>query len=595
MLKITSKLASALAISLLFAACTPSTTTDAAAPAEAQDATSSESQAEPVEAETGSADSADTDTAFVAHSLLAPDAAIEVSVLGHYQSGVFDEGAAEIVAYDSESQRGFVINAAAGQVDVFDLSDPSQPTLVTSVDASELGGGANSISFSNGIAAIALAAEEPAEPGVVAFIDTEGELLTQVTVGALPDALTWSPDGRYVVVVNEGEPSDDYTVDPEGSVSIIDVSGGIESLSQDNVRTADFQAFNGREEELREQGIRIYGPNASAAQDFEPEWAEVTADSTTAYVSLQENNAIAIVDIESATVTNVFPLGYKNWLTGNAGLDASDEDSAITIQNWPVLGAYQPDTIRLYEQGEATFIITANEGDSRDYDTFSEEYRIGDEEVTLAADAFPDAEVLKDEANLGRLRLSTAQGYRPTPECVELVTTSGDPSQCEFEALYVFGGRSMSIFQVSESGLEQVFDTGSQMEQTVAELLPDNFNTSNDENDSFDGRSDDKGPEPEGIAVGEIDGRTYAFVGLERVGGVMVYDITEPASTTFVQYINNRDFNLEDTPEALTTTDLGAEGLYFIPASDSPNGQPLLMVGNEVSGTTTVFAINSLN
>ncbi len=176
-----------------------------------------------------------------------------------------------------------------------------------------------------------------------------------------------------------------------------------------------------------------------------------------------------------------------------------------------------------------------------------------------------------------------------------LVTTTGDPSNCEFEEIYVFGARSMSIFQVTDDGLERVFDTASQMEQTVAELLPENFNTSNDENASFDGRSDDKGPEPEGIAVGEIEGRTYAFVGLERVGGIMVYDITEPASTTFVQYINNRDFGLEDTPETLVTTDLGPEGVYFIAAENSPNGQPLLMVGNEVSGTTTIFVINASN
>ncbi len=593
MLKITSKLAPALAISLLFAACTPSTTTDTTA--EAQEATSSDSQAEPSSAETASTEPADTDAAFVASSLLAPEAAIELSVLGQYQSGIFDEGAAEIVTFDSESQRGFVINAAAGQINILDLSNPSQLELVSSIDASELGGDANSISISNGIAAIALAAEDKTEPGVVAFTDIEGELLAQVTVGALPDALTWSPDNRYVVVVNEGEPNDDYTADPEGSISIIDVSGGIENLSQDNVRTADFQAFNGREDELREQGVRIFGPNASAAQDFEPEWAEVSADSTTAYISLQENNAIAIVDLESATVSNVLPLGYKNWLTGNAGLDATDKDDAINLQNAPVLGAYLPDTIRLLELDGEVFIITANEGDSRDYEAYSEEYRIGDEEITLAADVFPDAAVLKEEANLGRLRLTTAQGYRPTPECVALVTTTGDPSECEFEAIYVFGGRSMSIFQVTEDGLEQVFDTGSQMEQTVAELLPDYFNATNDENDSFDGRSDDKGPEPEGIAIGEVDGRTYAFVGLERVGGIMVYDITEPASTTFVQYINNRDFGLEDTPETLVTTDLGPEGVYFIAAENSPNDQPLLMVGNEVSGTTTIFAIDALN
>ncbi|MGQ9838598.1 MAG: choice-of-anchor I domain-containing protein [Cyanobacteriota bacterium] len=125
-------------------------------------------------------------------------------------------------------------------------------------------------------------------------MNSEGEILAQVAVGVLPDALTWSPDGCYVVLANEGELSNDYTVDLKGSVSIIDVSvmidvsGGLETLSQDNVRTADFRAFNGREDGLRQQGIRIFAPNASAAQDFELEWIEVSADSTTAYVLLQE-------------------------------------------------------------------------------------------------------------------------------------------------------------------------------------------------------------------------------------------------------------------------------------------------------------------
>ena len=41
-----------------------------------------------------------------------------------------------------------------------------------------------------------------------------------------------------------------------------------------------------------------------------------------------------------------------------------------------------------------------------------------------------------------------------------------------------------------------------------------------------------------------------------------------------------------------TAGDLGPEGLVFIPAAQSPNGRPLLVVGNEVSGTTAVLQLN---
>jgi hypothetical protein len=523
-----------------------------------------------------------------------PDTTIELSVLGQYQSGIFGQSAAEIVTYDPESRRAFVINAASGEIDVLDMNDPVNPALLFTIDVSDLGADANSVAVKDGTVAVAVEAAVRTENGFVAFYNTDGTRLSFVQVGALPDALTFSPDGRYVLVANEGEPSGDYTIDPEGSVSVIDLSGGVATLTQANVETADFTAFNGQEDALRAAGVRIFGPGATAAQDFEPEWVEISADSTTAYVSLQENNAIAIIDIESATVTDVFPLGFKDWSadgdwSGN-GFDASDRDNAINIRHWPVLGVYQPDTIRLYETGGDTYIITANEGDARDYDAWTEEFRVKD--LQLDPTAFPDAATLQQDENLGRLRVTSTLGV--SNGCDPSGLTTNVENDCVYETLYAYGARSMSIFRVTDTGLEKVFDTGSQMDETTADLFPNDFNSNNSENDSFDSRSDDKGPEPEGIAVGTVDGRTYAFVGLERIGGVMVYDITDPADTTFVQYINNRDFTLANDPGVLTQTDLGAEGLHFVPAADSPDadGRALLLVGNEVSGTTTVFVID---
>ena len=518
---------------------------------------------------------------------------VELSVLGQYQSGEYARSAAEIVTYDPQSRRAFVINAASGQVDVLDMNDPANPALLFSIDVSDIGADANSVAVKNGIVAVAVEANVRTDNGSVALFDTDGTRLNVLEVGALPDALTFSPDGRHVLVANEGEPNDDYTIDPEGSVSIIDLGDGADVAT---VRTADFRAWNGREDELRAAGVRIFGPGATAAQDFEPEWVEVSADSSTAYVSLQENNAIAVVDIATATVTDIFPLGFKDWSesgewAGN-GFDASDRDGGINIRHWPVLGIYQPDTIRLYETGGHTYIVTANEGDARDYGGWTEEFRVG--QLQLDPAAFPNAAELQQNEQLGRLRVTSTLGV--SNDCDPSSKATNVRQDCVYDTLYAFGARSMSIFRVTETGLVKVYDTGSQMEETTAARYPDDFNSNNSENNSFDTRSDDKGPEPEGVAIGEVDGRVYAFVGLERMGGVMVYDITEPEQTVFVQYINNRDFSLPNTPEALTTTDLGAEGLHFIPAADSPDaeGRALLLVGNEVSGTTTVFAIDAV-
>jgi hypothetical protein len=292
---------------------------------------------------------------------------------------------------------------------------------------------------------------------------------------------------------------------------------------------------------------------------------------------MQEANALAIVDIKSATVTDILPLGTKDHnLPGNE-LDASNRDDTINITNWPVKGFYMPDAIASYKFRGMTYIVSANEGDSRDYDGFSEEARI--EDLVLDSTAFPDAATLQLEENLGRLKTTTVNG-----------DTDGDG---DYDELYSYGARSFSIW--SAAG-ELVYDSGADFEDITAAMLPDDFNSTNDENDSFDNRSDDKGPEPEGVVLGKIKGKIYAFIGLERVGGIMVYDVTSPYDVQYVTYVNNRDFSVEaqlpdDTTNPLVG-DLGPEGLVFIPASKSPNRKPLLVTGNEVSGTTTVFQIN---
>jgi 2',3'-cyclic-nucleotide 2'-phosphodiesterase (5'-nucleotidase family) len=689
----------------------------------------------------------------------------------------FDEGATEIPAYFPGVDSVFITDGQNGIVRIIDISNPANPVFTgeidfttdvsndQGVDASALG--INSVAFNGSLVALAIEYEntmmvngqevEFQDNGFIALYSSSGTFITSVTAGSLPDMLTFTSSGDTIVVANEGEPSEDYSVDPEGSVSIIDVT----TPSSPVVATADFTSFN--KAALNAAGVRIFGPNATAAQDLEPEYVTIRND--TAYVSCQENNALAIVELSSATVLDVVPLGYKDFSTGNNKLDASNRDDQINIQNWPVFGMYQPDAIESFEVGGETYLVTANEGDARDYDGFSEEFRIGD--LLLETGKFaPD---IQDSDQLGRLRTTSALGlsnkefivqspltgnqevpevttnasgtgevrlvngtatFRLTVQGIDFsnvdaaapvsqdikdataTTTTdddftrlhihtGDPSSnggiihffydqvvspviaqggdsiasisyslnpddnsviiegefigldedflaaakaaqfldtinyyfnlhtvgnpggeirgnlnrgkalyndededrgfAIYDTLYSYGARSFSIWKVGPSGPERVYDSEDDFEQITAQRFPAFFNSTNDEN-VFDNRSDDKGPEPEGVVVGKIGSETYAFIGLERIGGVMVYNITDPMNPHFENYVNNRDFSVtfgteedSDPTEAQLSAvkDLGPEGLVFIPAADSPNNSALLAVTNEVSGTFTIYELNN--
>ena len=484
---------------------------------------------------------------------------IELTQIGLFDTGIFDDGAAEIPAFDPISQQLYVTNGADGTVDVLNLVDPSNPTLAFAIDIEPFGSGVNSVAVNDGILAAAIEGDSVADTGSVVFFDSEGNLLNEVTVGVLPDQLTFSPDGTKVLVANEGEADeDDPSINPPGSVSIIDLADGVDNAS---VTAADFTAFDGQEEELRSQGVRIF-PDVSVSADVEPEFITVSDDNSTAFVALQENNTIAVVDIAQARVTDLLPLGAIDF-SETAALDPSDEDGGINIANQPVFGLYQPDSIDSYTVDGETFIVTANEGDSRD-----EEADVID--IELDPDAFPNASELQAPEVLGNLEVSTIDG-----------DLDGDG---DFDQLFAYGSRSFSI---RDRQGNIVFDSGDDFERITAELVPEIFN-SNGTVDSFDSRSNDSGPEPEGIVVGEVGDRTFAFIGLERTGGIMVYDVTVPAESKFVQYVNPID------PETGDAINLAPEGFAFIAAEDSPSGEPLLAVANEVSGTTSIFAINEI-
>jgi DNA-binding beta-propeller fold protein YncE len=496
--------------------------------------------------------------------------------IGTHASGPpFNTSAAEIVTHDPGTQRLYVVNAQGKRVDVLDVQNPTTPTLIGMIDLAPFGAVVNSVAVHNGLIAVAVEATVKTDPGSAVFFDSNGIHQKTVPVGALPDMLTFTPDGRYVLVANEGEPNtynnadigvNGPSVDPEGSVSIIDLSPGVANAT---VRTATFTAFNTA---ILDPSIRIFGSNATVAQDLEPEYIAVSHDSKTAWVTLQENNAIATIDIREATVTALSGLGFKDHLLPGNGLDASDQDGLINITTWPLHGVYMPDSIVSYTDRGHTYLVMANEGDTRVYPGFSEEARVST--LTLDPFAFPNAVALKQNSQLGRLTVSKV---------------NSDPDHDgDVDVLYSLGGRSFSIR--TETGA-LVFDSGDDFEQLTALALPLNFNASSTAN-TFDGRSTSKGPEPEGLAVGKAYGRTLAFIGFERIGGIAVYDISDPFAPQFVDYVNNRNFT--NPFDFATAGDLAPEGLKFISADDSPNGKPLLAVAHEVSGTTTIYQIEKV-
>lgn len=494
---------------------------------------------------------------------------VELEHITSFSNGASGSNSAEIVAYDKLSKRLFIANSIGNKLDIVNFTNPSSPSLIRSVSLSTYGN-INSVAAYNG--KIALAIENNTNPqanGKVVFMDTAGNFISSVDVGAMPDMITFNHAGTQVLTPNEGEPNTTYTSDPNGSISIIDISGGLASVTNTNVTTLDFTSYDSQIATLRSNGVRIFGLGATVAKDMEPEYITVLSGDSIAMVACQENNAIVIVNLISKQITEIRALGTKDFSTGAGALDASDQGSDIHIAQWPVKGVYMPDAIANFNIAGQNYIITANEGDAREYNAYSEIKRMSDATYKLDSILFPNARELK--ANIGRLNITTASGD---------IDGDGD-----FDEIHTFGSRSVSIFNATTGSL--VWDGGADMEWIIAKhpTLAAIFNASNS-NNTRKNRSDDKGPEPEGVTTAKIGNNTYAFVALERIGGCMVYDVTNPAAPVFQDYKNTRN-------TATYAGDNGAEGIIHIPAAESPDGQDWVILANEVSSTLSIYKLKT--
>lgn len=528
---------------------------------------------------------------------------IALERIGRTDSRGFLVSAAEIVDFDKLHKHIFTVNADSGEVDIFTASDLTAPELFMSLDMAQmlvdngktanttLVGAANSISVSGNLAAVAVEANPKTSNGWVVFLNTADlSYVNAVQAGAQPDMVTFTPDGKKVLVANEGEPDAGYINDPAGSISIINTT----SFAVNTLTFTDFNVGGSRNSELPSGKMVVDGYNATVAKSIEPEYISVSSDNSKAFITLQENNAIAVVNLSNNSLEKIIGLGFKDFSIPGNEIDAGDSDGGINIKNWPVMGIYMPDSISSMTYNGRTYLLTANEGDSRE-DFLSpisdqpscvtsgyyfyggdclDEVRVKHLVSRAGLTISPLLDSIDDDANLGRLKASFFSTKAMNGATIEKV--------------YAYGSRSFSIWD-AQTG-EQVFDSANAFELITAMRYGTDFNNNHEVNGG-DSRSDDKGPEPEAITIGKINGHTYAFIGLERMGGIMVFDVSNPFAPEYIQYVNDRDFSI--TPGAMTDAgDLGPEGFRFVNAEDSPNGKPLLIIGNEVSGTTSIYQIN---
>ena len=503
----------------------------------------------------------------------------------HYSTGLGsdeDGGVAEIVKFNSDNQKLYIVSGKSGTLRIVPtgelsgangdiaLSEEKSVDIKTLVETRITGfsyGDISSVAVNTqrGVIGVAVQSSDYAADGRIVLLDYNGGYITSVASGVQPDMITFTPDGVYALTADEGEPREGYgegATDPKGTVTIL-------NLDTNTAAKADFTAFDSPSERADLIANKVLlKKNTAPSVDLEPEYITVSSDSTTAYITLQEANAIATVSISEGKITHINGLGFKDHSLSENALDVVAEDKSICIQPQPNLyGIYMPDGVTSFEQEGTTYLLTANEGDSRDWPGYSNE-------ITTSVPF--------------TLNTGTPEAPQTTVVTSEVIylDTSDYDGLFDANSSYLFGGRSFSIWKVEANGsLSQAYDSGSLIETKTAQLYPQYFNASNS-NIKLDSRSGKKGPEPEDITLGQVNGKTYAFVGLERIGGVMAFDVTNPAQVLYKDYLNTRDFSSK------IAGDVAPEGIAFIDASDSPNSYPMLAAAYEVSGTVSLFKVN---
>ena len=491
------------------------------------------------------------------------------TVIGLTKLDQFDSES-EIVTFDPATKRMFSIGGN-NALNIVDLAAPDALALVESVDLAAYGDGAQSVATHGSLLAVAVAPDDSAaEKGSVVFFDTAGNHLETVEVGYLPDMVTFSEDGTMVIVANEGEPSDDYLTDPEGSIGLIDVS---------DFSYTDLALTGTLTDAADGTAVRLGAtPSNDQAKDLEPEY--ITVSGNYAYVTLQENNAIAKVNLTAKSVEAIKSLGVKSYNAASGNTIDIEEEGEIDMKSFEGLyGLYMPDSVASVSIGGSTYVLTANEGDGREYiyesGATDEAACDGEGGDWDADDAVCEVTSFIDEEKISKLELADGIAAQFADDNdLKVVTDLGMNEAGQYDALYTYGARSFSIW---DENADLVFDSGDAISKLIAENAPALFNQDDGE---MDGRSGNKGGEPEALTVGQVGDKYYAFVGLERQNVILTYDITDPTAPTLVEY-----------HDAEAEGNLSPEGMKFVSAEDSPNGEPLLLVAYEYGTDTAPQAV----
>jgi hypothetical protein len=504
------------------------------------------------------------------------------------------EGGAEIPTFHAASKRLFSTNGARNTVDVYDLSDPSKPTRINRVELKNYGSDVTSVAAGKDVVVAAVHRAEtfaangaPTTPsGVLVVMDPNGKVLSTADLkGVLPDAVTFTPSGTTALVAIEGQPvcakddpattaneATDYlkAVDPLGGVSIVDLT----TPASPQVTFVDFKGFTVGE--LRARGLALSSVVNDASKDLEPEY--ITAlDEAMAYVTIQEANGIGVLDIDQKTWIDV-RRAFESKLS-QTPIDTSDRDSGKGPRSYlNVVGPSQPDAVAGFKIGSGHYFLTANEGDAREYTCLNDDLRASS--LKVDSRRFPDWKTWSTNAELGRAKVNPNAGDR-----------DGDG---DFDTIHLRGSRSMTMYR---NGLP-IWDSGKLLEEIqISTFGVANINGSHalsadksTVNYTAQDRSDDKGGEPEGVAVGMVGSARVAILGLERMSALVVFDISSPRSPTLIKWIQM----LPTTPTpAAQATAWSPEGVIFVPADKSPNGKALFITSYELSGSLTVHQIAS--
>lgn len=482
-----------------------------------------------------------------------------------------DGGVAEIVTYNKDDKIFYVVSGVTQSIDLVKINSDGSTERKKRIEIGEIledkninAGDMTSVSYSDekNLLAVAVQDEDYKNNGHIVILDKDGNYKEAYECGVQPDMVTFTKDGKYIISADEGEPREGYDngIDPKGSVTIINVEG----------KSTIKVEFNINRVEALNNGV-LLKKDSNPAEDLEPEYIAISDDNKTAFVSLQENNAIASIDIESGNINYVKGLGFIDHSVEGNEIDAvggKGKNAKIDIKNDNFLGTPMPDGIAFLSKNGKDYILTANEGDAREWRKKKNKYE-NTKSKKFDEKADKKTEYLDNDKTDG----------------------------LDENKIYLLGGRSFSIYDASN--LAKVYNSGSDFEKITARIFPDFFNTSNDEDkgpDELDARSNKKGPEAENIAVLNIKDKTYAIVGLERISGIMIYDITDPSNPVYKDYFNNRIFikSVNDKEEIGLEKrgNIGPEGLCAIEAKDSPTGKPIVLVANEVSGTVQVIEFN---